>query len=257
MRMVEAHVALLRAELALAGKELGIIVGLAAGALVLLILIGLLLYIGSWLFFGEWLFGSMGWGIIHGSLLNVAIIGFVVVNLAGGSTRAYGWGFAIGLITGVVVAVVLASNVLPDGATAVAGEAQASIDLATNLLATLSGVLIGGGAAAIVALIVGWRHGLRSRSLLWATLGAAAAGAIVGAIVASSLWSFAGAAAIGVTVGLLTWIGVGAWLAYRRGFDPEQRYANLVPRQSIASIDASRDFVKGQWKRQKDRMMGR
>ena len=100
MRMLEAHLALLRAELSVTGRELGIIIGLAAAALALLILIGLLLYIGSWLFFGEWLFGSMGWGMIHGSLLNVALIGFIGVNLAGGSTRLYGWGFVIGLIIG-------------------------------------------------------------------------------------------------------------------------------------------------------------
>ena len=257
MRMLEAHLALLRAELAVAGRELGIIIGLAAAALALLILIGLLLYIGSWLFFGEWLFGSMGWGMIHGSLLNMALIGFVGVNLAGGSTRSYGWGFVIGLITGVVVAVVLATNALPQGATTVAGEAQESIDLAKNLLATLTGAVIGGIVLALVALIVGWRQKLRGKRLAWVTLAGALAGAFIGAVVASSLWSYAGAAAIGITIGLLTWMAVGGLLAYRRGFDPETRYANLVPRQSIESLEVSRDFVKAQVKRQKDRMMGR
>jgi hypothetical protein len=257
MRMLEAHLALLRAELSLAGKELGIIIGLAAAALALVILIGLLLYIGSWLFFGEWLFGSMGWGMIHGSLLNVAIIGFIGVNLAGGSTRSYGWGFVSGLITGVVVAVVLATNALPQGATTVAGEAQESIDLAKNLLATLTGIVIGAAALALVALIVGWRQKLRAKRLAWVIVASALGGAFIGAIVASSLWSYAGAAAIGITIGLLTWIGVGGWLAYRHGFDPEARYATLVPRQSIESLEVSRDFVKAQMKRQKDRMMGR
>ncbi len=69
MRMLEAHIALLRAELAIAGQELGIIVGLAAGALALAILVVILLYVGTFLFIGDWLFGSMGWGIIHGTLL--------------------------------------------------------------------------------------------------------------------------------------------------------------------------------------------
>jgi hypothetical protein len=255
--MLEAHLALLRAELSLAGKQLGIIVGLGAAAVALLVLIGLLLYIGSWLFFGEWLFGSMGWGIIHGSLLNLAIIGLIGVNLAGGSVRSYGWGFVIGLVTGVVVALILASNALPQGATTIAGEAQESIDLARNLLATLSGVVIGALVLAIVAALVAWRQRLRGSRLAGVTLAAAVAGAFIGAIVASSLWSYAGAAAIGVTIGLLTWMGVGGWLAYRHGFDPETRYADLVPRQSIASFETSRDFLKGQLKRQKDRMMGR
>lgn len=257
MRMLEAHLALLRAELSLAGRELGIIVGLGAAALALVFLMGLLLYIGSWLFFGELLFGSMGWGIIHGSLLNVALIGFIGVNLAGGSTRSYGWGFVIGLITGLVVAIVLATNALPQGATTVAGEAQESIDLARNLLATLIGVVIGAALLALVALILGWRERLRGKRLGWVVVAGALAGAFIGAIVASSLWSYAGAAAIGITIGLLTWISVGGWLAYRRGFDPETRYANLVPRRSIESLEVSRDFVKAQMKRQKDRMMGR
>ena len=257
MRMVAAHLALLRAELSLAGRELGIIIGLGAAALALVLLMGLLLYIGSWLFFGELLFGSMGWGIIHGSLLNVALIGFIVVNLAGGSTRSYGWGFVVGLVTGLVVAVILATNALPQGATTVAGEAQEAVDLAKNLLATLVGVIIGAALLAGVALILGWRERLRGKRLGWVAVAGALAGAFIGAIVASSLWSYAGAAAIGITIGLLTWMAVGGWLAYRRGFDPEARYADLVPRRSIESLEVSREFVRAQLKRQKDRMMGR
>ena len=192
MRMAGAHLALLRAELSLAGKELGIIIGLGAAALALAILIGLLLYIGSWLFFGERLFGSMGWGMIHGSLLNVAIIGFIGVNLAGGSTRSYGWGFVVGLITGVVVAVVLATNALPQGATTVAGEAQQSIDLSKNLLATLTGIVVGAAVLALAVLLVGWRQKLRGKRLAWVIVASALGGAFIGAIVASSLWSYAG-----------------------------------------------------------------
>lgn len=257
MRLLSAHFELLKAELSVAGRELGIIVGLAFGALILAILIGILIYVGSFLFFGDWLFGSMAWGILHGTLLGFAIIGFVAVNLAGGSTRAYGWGFVVGLVSGVLVAVTLASNLLPEGASAVAGEAQGSIDLAQNLLATLTGALAGGAILALVAVIVGWRQKLRGSSLLWATVAAAILGAFVGAIVASALWSYAGAAAIGITIGLLTWIIAGVWLAYRRGFDPESRYASLVPRESVVAFERTRDFLEEQWSRQKGRMMGR
>ena len=107
MRMVQAHLALLRAELAVVGQELGIIAGLAAGALVLLLVALLLLYIGGWLFFGDWLFGSMGWGIIHGTLLNVAVIILIAVNLAGGSQRGYFVGLFAGVVVAVIVGVVL------------------------------------------------------------------------------------------------------------------------------------------------------
>ena len=105
MRMLQAHIALLKAELAVAGKQLGIIVGLAAGAIALAILVAILLYVGTFLFMGEWLFGSMGWGIIHGTLLGAAIIGFVAIDLAGGSVRSYGWGAVWGVIVAVVISV--------------------------------------------------------------------------------------------------------------------------------------------------------
>ena len=163
----------------------------------------------------------------------------------------------VGLVTGLVVAVILATNALPQGATTVAGEAQEAVDLAKNLLATLVGVIIGAALLAGVALILGWRERLRGKRLGWVAVAGALAGAFIGAIVASSLWSYAGAAAIGITIGLLTWMAVGGWLAYRRGFDPEARYADLVPRRSIESLEVSREFVRAQLKRQKDRMMGR
>ena len=75
--------------------------------LVILLLVLGLLYVGGFLFFGEWLFGSMGWGIIHGTLLGAAFIGFVGINLAGGDVRAYGAGAAVGLVVTVLLAAVL------------------------------------------------------------------------------------------------------------------------------------------------------
>jgi hypothetical protein len=49
-----------------------------------------------------------------------------------------------------------------------------------------------------------------------------------------------GVAGLAVMVGLLTWIIVGLLLAYRRGFDPEARYAGLLPRESIAALEGRR-----------------
>jgi hypothetical protein len=58
-------------------------------------------------------------------------------------------------------------------------------------------------------------------------------------------------------VGLITWIVAGIALAARRGFDPEARYADLVPRESIAAFERTKDFIMEQWERQKNRMLGR
>ena len=66
-----------------------------------------------------------------------------------------------------------------------------------------------------------------------------------------------GVAGLAIMVGLVTWMVVGGLLAYWRGFDPEGRYAGLVPRRSIDSFAETGEFLRAQLKRQKDRMMGR
>ena len=60
-----------------------------------------------------------------------------------------------------------------------------------------------------------------------------------------------------VLVGLIAWIAVGVLLAARKGFDPEARYANLVPRESIASFRRTKEFLMEQFDRQKRRVLGR
>jgi hypothetical protein len=85
-----------------------------------------------------------------------------------------------------------------------------------------------------------------------------ALGAFVGTIYASTRYDAAdGVFGLALMVGLMTWIVVGLLLASRAGFDPEARYANLVPRESIASFEVTKDFFMEQWEKQKDRMMGR
>ena len=82
-------------------------------------------------------------------------------------------------------------------------------------------------------------------------------GALFGAILGSAVFDNPGAAAIAVTIGLLVWILAAVALAARRGFDPEARYARLVPRESIDSFERTREFLTQQWERQKGRVLGR
>jgi MFS family permease len=263
MRMLDAHITLLRAELQIAGKELGIIVGLAAGALALAAIIGILLYVGSALFLGEWLFGSMGWGIIHGTLLPVAIIGFIGVNLGGGDIRAYGWGALVGLIVGIALSALLLTNVGNETAEWGSRLLQESIGedalpFGAEWVATLSGLVVGAIIAAIVALLVGWRMHWKFGSPVVLTVVGLAIGGFIGAIYASTRYDAPdGVIGFAIMIGLLTWIIAGLALAARKGFDPEARYANLMPRESIASFEKTRDFLMEQWDKQKGRMMRR
>ena len=85
-----------------------------------------------------------------------------------------------------------------------------------------------------------------------------AAGGFIGALYASTRYDAAdGVLGLAITIGLLTWIGAGFALAARAGFDPEARYAGLIPRESIAAFEGTREFLQQQWEEQKDRMMGR
>jgi len=256
--VLEAHIELLKAELAVAGRELGIIIGLAVGALFVAFLVAILLYVGTFLFMGEWLFGSMGWGIIHGTLLGFALIGFVAVNLAGGSVRAYGWGALVGVIVAVLLSIGLSFNVANDAAEWGAAQIEDQLRLDEHWAPTLVGLVVGGVITAVVALIGGWRSQWRFGSPLVMLVVGVVLGGFVGALFASTRWDNPdGVVGLAIMIGLLTWIIVGAGLAYLRGFDPEARYARLVPRESIVAFERTRDFLEEQWSRQKDRMMGR
>ena len=171
MRMLDAHVTLLRTELELAGRELGIIVGLALGALLIAVLALILLYVGSFLFFGDLLFGSMGWGIIHGALVAGAAIGFVAINLAGGEISRYGWGAVVGIVVGIVVAAIMLSNAGNEAGEWLrewlAGEfVTEDLPFGDEWLVTLGGLLIGGLVALVAGVILGWRWDQRGSSLV-------------------------------------------------------------------------------------------
>jgi hypothetical protein len=253
MGLIQAHVDLLRAELAVAGRKLGVIVGLAAAAVALALLTGLLLYIGSWLFFGEWLFGSMAWGILHGTFLAVAIITGIGINLAGGWTGSYVRGFIVGLVTFIVLSLLFASNLLRQGAVSSGDALEPTVPLVPELLPTLVGAVVGAIVLAIVAFAAARRTEWRTQAIVAGLV----LGGLLGAILGSAVFDNPGAVAIGLTVGLLVWPSVAVWLADRRGFDPESRYADLAPRRSMAAFEETREFLSEQFSRQKRRILGR
>jgi len=263
MRMLDAHVTLLRAEMAVFGKEIGIIAGLALGALFIAILALILLYVGSFLFFGDLLFGSMGWGIIHGTLLAIAFIGFVVVNLAGGHVERYGLGAALGAAVVVIVALLLLSNVGNAGGETLRNWLTDNfmtedLPFGAAWLVTLSGLVVFGVIGAIIAAVAGWRSALRGSVLVSAVVAGFALSGFIGAVWTSTRYEAPdGVLGLAITLGFLTWIIAGLVLVARAGFDPEARYANLIPRETIAAVTKTKEFLSDELDRQKDRMMGR
>ncbi|MBX3029403.1 MAG: phage holin family protein [Chloroflexi bacterium] len=258
MGLAQAHIDLLKAELAVAGRQLGVIIGMALAILVLAVLTGLLIVIGSWLFLGEWLFGSMGWGILHGSLWFIALAVPLALDLAGGWRGATTRGLGAGLLVTLVLWILFASNVLRDTAVR-AGEAiEPSFAIEPAIWPSLVGFAVGALLVGIAGLVMLWRSGsVRGRQLLVVVGALAVVGGLVGAILGSVTFDTKGALAIALTIGLVTWIGVMVAVAAARGFDPEARYAGLKPTESIAMAEETKTFLERQWRRQRRKVLGR
>ena len=161
----------------------------------------------------------------------------------------------------VVLAALFLSNIGNESGEAVrrwiVGEFQTEqLPFGEEWLVLLSGMLIFAVIGFVVALIVSWQTtALHPFAMAMTGL---IAGALIGAIWFPTRYQAAdGVLGLAIMIGLLTWIVAGIVLAARRGFDPEARYANLVPRESIAAFEGTKEFLSAEWERQKNRMMGR
>lgn len=250
--LLNAHIALLKAELEAAIREVAIIAGLAALALVLVILMLILIWVGTWLFLGEWLFGSMGWGILHGTLFTIALIVPIGLNLAGGSVGAWARAFVISLVIASALSLLFAFNVLRNSAVWLGEQLQPSLSLAPSALPTLGAAIVGALVVTILLVVL-----LRPVNLVVRVVGGLVLGLILGAIFGSVTFDTKGAIAVSVTVALIAWIALSAALALRRGIDPRARYEKLIPRASMAQFAATRAYVEQQWQRQRKKLSGR
>ncbi len=253
MRLLAAHIDLLKAELAVTGRDLGVIAAMGAAAVTLVILALLLIAIGSFLFIGEWLFGSMAWGILHGSLFLALLIVPIGIDLAGGWNGAWVRAVALGLVTTLLLWILFASNVLRDSAVNAGESLESSVSLEPALLPTLVGLVAGALLFGVILAIIGSRRSLGIRLGLTGLL----VGAIVGAILGSVTFDPSGALAVAYTIGLVTAIVAAIAFAVRRGFDPERRYSRLVPRESIAMAEETKKYLERQWRRQRRKVVGR
>jgi MFS family permease len=252
-KLADAHIELLKAELAVAGRELGIVIGMAVAIVALAVVAGLLLVIGTSLFLGEWLFGSMAWGIVHGVLFFVALIVPLALDLAGGRRDAFVRGLAAGVVTTLLLWALFASNVLRDTAVNVGRSLETSLAIEPAFLPTLVGLVAGMVVLGIAGLILGWRRGGVAGLLVLGLVIGAAMGAVLGSVT----FDTKGALAVALVVGLITWIGVTVLVAVRTGFDPEGRYEAMVPRETMAMAQETKEFLERQWRRQRGKVLGR
>jgi hypothetical protein len=105
--LVSAHFKLLSAELSEIIDRAKVALALVGIALVLVFLAGMLVCVGSILWLDEWVFGSIGWGVIHGGLLLIAIAVTLVLFVVPRAAPQIGLAFAVALVAAVALFVVL------------------------------------------------------------------------------------------------------------------------------------------------------
>jgi hypothetical protein len=211
-------------------------------ALGVLIFVALLAGIGTILFIGEALFGSIGWGVLHGTLFLTGIAIVLALSAirfpAGPLMRGLGIGVVVGIIVGIVFGLDLTNRLWTAIGDAVAG----------NISADIRPLVVGVGVLAILGAVVGLLLGARSGGGRGAVVGLIVGllvGALLGAITAAAVGPRVGAA-IGLTVALLIWLALMAREVASRGIDTEDLKARYWPQDTIDTTKETIEWVREQ-----------
>jgi hypothetical protein len=238
-RLFQAHVDLARAELSEIVDEVKRMVAFIGAAIGILFVAGLLMLIGGLLFLGEWLFGSIGWGVLLGSILLVDIAVALVLLALDVNARRLGSSFVLAAVVGVVVGVVLALNLTNRGWTALGDSVASAYDPSTRT------VLLALGASALVGAILGLLARMRGG------VGDAIAGIIIGAILGAGVGGLTVialpatvGAAIGVLLALVLWPILSARDVMRTGVDAEAIMKKFTPDETIGLTKETIEWVR-------------
>lgn len=240
----EAILGLLRAHIDLAKAEAGEIKGEVAWiaafvgiAIACALLLGILVPVGGILFAGDWLFGSIGWGLLHGTLtLVAAALTAIVVGL---KVKGVGTDVAAAAVIGIVLSILFGAS-LPHAGWELLGTATGAFLPQWQALAVA--VIAVGALGLLLGLVGGARSGGISGGVIGLILGGLA-GAALGAFTAISFDVQAGAA-VGVTIGLMAWIVLLGARTARQGIDTEALKARLWPQTTIDTTMETIEWAK-------------
>ena len=238
-RLVRAHIDLGKAELGDIVGEVKRMVALIGMAIGVLVLAGMLLGIGGILFLGEWLFGSIGWGVLLGTLLlvDIAVIAVLMaLNVKGGRL---GSSFVIAGVVGSAIGLVLGFDLPHRGWEALGATVAPQINAAER---TVNIAVLGSAAVlGILGFLLGIRSGIK------AALGMLIALAILGALIG---WLTSGTvaiqvgAALGVLVALILWPILAAREVLSTGVDGEALMAKFTPSETIGLTKETIEWVR-------------
>jgi hypothetical protein len=238
-RLARAHVDLARAEAGEIVGEVKRIVGLAAAAVGLLLVVAVLLFVGGVLFLGDWLFGSIGWGVLLGTLLLIDLAVVAALLAVGIAGSRLGRDVVIAVVIAVATGLVLGFDLTHRAWSALADAVVPTAD--PGLRVTAVAVLALAIVAAAVAFVARLRGGVGAA--FGAAVGAAVLGAIVGLITAASIAPQVGAA-LGALVGLLAWPALSGMGVARRGVDGEALKAKFTPDETIDEAKETIEWVR-------------
>ena len=232
------HIALARtevSEIVERAKAAAVFVGIA---IALLLFAAILASVGTTLFFGEWLFGSIGWGVLHGTLLCVALVVVLLLAALEIPPRQLGGTLAAAIGIGIVVAVVL-GLAWPHELFVRTGNALLP-GIETGMRPLVAGVAVGALLGAVIALLAGARAAGPSGALA-GLIGGAVLGALIGAFLAISFSVHVGIA-LGITATLIAWPALAA--AALRSFDWGTLKARYWPATTIETTKETIEWVR-------------
>jgi hypothetical protein len=237
-RLVTTHIDLAKAELSEIAERAKAAAALIAFAVALVLFVAILAPVGTALFVGEWLFGSIGWGVLHGTLACLALVVILILGALEIPGRHIANSLVIALGLGIVVAVVL-GLAWPNQAFARVGDALIpGVDPANRPLAA---------GAALVAIVVGLA-GLVAGARLGgagAALGGLIAGAVLGALIGAFLaisFSVRVGVALGICTMFIAWPALAATAL--RSYDWSLLKARFWPGTTIETTKETIEWVR-------------
>jgi len=238
-RLFQAHVDLAKAEVGEIVDEVKRMVALIGAAIGVLVLAGLLFALGLLLFLGEWLFGSIGWGVLLGTLLLVDIAAVAVLLALDVRGARLGSSLLVALVVGVVVGVVFGLDLTHRGWTALGDYVASYYDPSSRTVLLALGSSAGVGA--VLGLLARMREGVGSA--IGGLIVGAVLGVVLGALTVISMPATIGAA-LGVLVALVTWPILAARDVMQTGVDGEAIMKKFTPDETIGLTKETIEWVR-------------
>lgn len=224
-RLAQAHIDLAKAEAAQIAGEVQKVAAYVGIAIAVVIFAVILAVIGTSMFLGEWILGSIGWGVLHGVLLFIAIAVACGLAAVGVSAARIGRAFIVAVVLGLLVGILMAFGIPNLAYTSVGQNVLTGIEPGIRPLVV--GMVIMGATGLIVGIILAARGAGPG-----AVLGGLVAGVVIGAITATTPGYQVGAG-IGIAVGYAAWIAFMIADIARTGVDIDELKARFTPTQTI------------------------